>query len=135
MKLSGLTGQGSRPRVKGHAFRAWQLVMGGFSAAFAVMLLGDDLGDFLPRDQVRALRQGRPPDRPVGESVDARDDSWRGRFGEQWFLLPNPSYGSWEAALAGCRDPDRESPACYAERLEGKYRMLIPAAPPPRPAE
>lgn len=95
-----------------------------------VMLLGDDLGDFLPRAQVRALRQQRPPDRPVGGMEGSRPP-WGARFGAQWFLLPNPSYGSWEVALADCEPPDGDSQACYEARRQGKYGRLIPSAPPP----
>lgn len=52
-----------------------------------LMQFGDQLGDFV---QV------------ISNTPDARDalatqyDSW---FGERWFMLPNPSYGSWEPAL------------------------------------
>lgn len=95
-----------------------------------VMLFGDDLGDFLPRAQVGALRQQLPPDRPVGMATEAAPPSWQSRFGIQWFLLPNPSYGSWEAALANC-PADRESAACHEARLQAKYGRLIPPAPTP----
>ncbi len=52
-----------------------------------LMLFGDNLGDFAggvldseaERDQLVAARQ-----------------SW---WGERWFILPNPSYGSWEEVL------------------------------------
>ena len=50
------------------------------------MLFGDDLNDF-----VTAAAPG----------LDARDKAaaaYADRWGKQWFLLPNPMYGSWEAA-------------------------------------
>lgn len=53
-----------------------------------VQLLGDDLGDF-----VSAVR---------GASEDRRNrmiQEHRSRWGRSWFLLPNPMYGSWQAAL------------------------------------
>jgi acid phosphatase len=52
-----------------------------------VLNVGDDLADFLP--DVR--RQG------VAERDRARcaHDAW---WGERWFLLPNPTYGSWLVA-------------------------------------
>lgn len=97
-----------------------------------VMLFGDDLGDFLPRSQVRLLRDQRPTDRPVGAAADGSAAPWLARFGSQWFLLPNPSYGSWEVALANCELADKESPACYEARRQGKYGRLIPSTPPPQ---
>ena len=96
-----------------------------------VLLFGDDLGDFLPRAEVNALRAQRPPDRLVG--VEGAPP-WLARFGTQWFLLPNPSYGSWEVALAACDAPDKDSPACYEARLREKYRRLIPPIPTPPPS-
>ncbi len=92
-----------------------------------VMLLGDDLGDFLTGDQVQALRDSRSVDVPVSDAPQAAADPWRGRFGSQWFLLPNPVYGSWERALAGCSETDKESPRCYQERDTAKYEKLITA--------
>lgn len=94
-----------------------------------IMLVGDDLGDFLPRSEVRALRAQRPAGRTVGESSPSMNASWLGRFGSQWFLLPNPSYGSWEVSLATCDASDREGEECQRQRLEEKYRALMPADP------
>ena len=57
-----------------------------------VMLFGDDLGDFLP-----GVKSGITPeerDRLVGE----HNNNW----GKKWFMLPNPTYGSWINVL---RDP------------------------------
>ena len=52
-----------------------------------LMQFGDQLGDFV---QITAnTRDGR------AELLEAYGD-W---FGERWFMLPNPSYGSWEPAL------------------------------------
>jgi len=52
-----------------------------------LMQFGDQLGDFV---QVTAnTRDGR------AQLLDEYGD-W---FGERWFMLPNPSYGSWEPAL------------------------------------
>ena len=101
-----------------------------------VLLFGDDLGDFLPRAEVNALRAQRSQDQMIGTEGAP---PWLARFGRQWFLLPNPSYGSWEVALAACEAPDKDSQACYEERLRAKYRRLIPpllvplAAPPALP--
>ncbi|BDU14964.1 5'-nucleotidase, lipoprotein e(P4) family [Lysobacter auxotrophicus] len=52
-----------------------------------LMQFGDQLGDFV---QVTAnTREGR------AQLLDEYGD-W---FGERWFMLPNPTYGSWEPAL------------------------------------
>ena len=52
-----------------------------------LMQFGDQLGDFV---QILA----NTPD-ARGKLVDAQQAWW----GERWWMLPNPSYGSWEPAL------------------------------------
>jgi acid phosphatase len=54
-----------------------------------LLLIGDDLGDFLSGARVSAEERRR---------LVAQDS---GRWGERWILLPNPTYGSWEQALYG----------------------------------
>jgi acid phosphatase len=54
-----------------------------------LLLFGDDLNDFAPA---------------AGKTLAERTaivDSVRSWWGEIWFVLPNPMYGSWERALAG----------------------------------
>jgi 5'-nucleotidase (lipoprotein e(P4) family) len=54
-----------------------------------VLVLGDDLNDFIAAG---------------GKSIEERAAIVRdnaGKFGTTWFILPNPMYGSWEAAAAG----------------------------------
>ena len=54
-----------------------------------VMLFGDDLNDFIPAN---------------GKSLADRDRLVRqngDKWGRQWFILPNPVYGSWERAMLG----------------------------------
>ncbi|HWU52206.1 MAG TPA: HAD family acid phosphatase, partial [Tahibacter sp.] len=52
-------------------------------------MVGDQLGDFIDVDN---------------NTVDARAaatkpyEAW---FGERWFMLPNPTYGSWDSAVLG----------------------------------
>jgi acid phosphatase len=55
-----------------------------------VMLVGDDMGDFLPVAKVAALRAGTP---------DAETDQAMTLLGKRWFVIPNPMYGSWEKAV------------------------------------
>ena len=53
-----------------------------------VLNIGDDLADFLP-DVRRATPLAREQARCAADS----------RWGRQWFVLPNPMYGSWLVAL------------------------------------
>lgn len=54
-----------------------------------VMQVGDQLGDFVHiPDNAQAARDG----------LMAAHDAW---FGSRWWMLPNPSYGSWEPAAFG----------------------------------
>ncbi len=55
-----------------------------------LMLIGDDLGDFIP-----GVRKNIPPDRRR-----ALVDTYRDHWAKQWFVLPNPVYGSWRNILA-----------------------------------
>jgi acid phosphatase len=54
-----------------------------------LLLIGDDLGDFVSLPKDRLTVEGR------AAAVIAYEDYW----GERWFMLPNPMYGSWERAL------------------------------------
>ena len=59
-----------------------------------VLLVGDNLGDFL--DGVSADNAAR----------STRVEPYRDCWGERWFMLPNPAYGSWEEAVVRfCKDP------------------------------
>lgn len=60
-----------------------------------LLLVGDDLGDFMSREGSVDERMQR-----VAENES--------RWGTSWFVLPNPMYGSWERALAV--GPSGESP-------------------------
>lgn len=64
---------------------------GSRRAAFAknyriVMLFGDDLGDFVPGAKAPGITTA-DRERLVAENARA--------WGRRWFILPNPSYGSW----------------------------------------
>jgi acid phosphatase len=52
-----------------------------------LMQFGDQLGDFV--QVVANTPEGR-------DALYARHQAW---FGERWWMLPNPSYGSWEPAV------------------------------------
>jgi 5'-nucleotidase (lipoprotein e(P4) family) len=54
-----------------------------------LLMFGDQLGDFLPIPPASANLAGRD------KLFVANGRMW----GERWFQLPNPTYGSWEAAV------------------------------------
>lgn len=76
-----------------------------------VMLVGDDLGDFLPG--VRKTTMAARAEAMAGVSE---------RWGTSWFALPNPSYGSWLTAI------DQEATAAKPR----KRHDVIEAFPYPR---
>ncbi|MCA8944450.1 MAG: 5'-nucleotidase, lipoprotein e(P4) family [Planctomycetes bacterium] len=49
-----------------------------------IMLIGDDLGDFLPYARQASL-----------EERAQNTEKYVARWGTSWFVLPNPIYGSW----------------------------------------
>lgn len=55
-----------------------------------IMLFGDDLGDFLPdvKKNITAAQRA--------ELVEQNSAKW----GKMWFVLPNPTYGSWNNILS-----------------------------------
>jgi len=54
-----------------------------------LLLVGDDLGDFVGETSGTA------------EERHARTAPQSERWGRQWIMLPNPTYGSWERAVIG----------------------------------
>ena len=77
-----------------------------------LLLVGDNFGDFVAAadTSVSARR------------VKAR--SFRKYWGTRWIVLPNPQYGSWEAALY-----DFEYGRPPRSRLEAKHEHLTPKRP------
>jgi 5'-nucleotidase (lipoprotein e(P4) family) len=73
-----------------------------------VMLVGDDLGDFV--DDASGSPEAR-------REASARYQKW---WGERWIMLPNPAYGSWERAAGGA------APGAVAAK-----RASLKVAPPP----
>ena len=68
-----------------------------------LMQFGDQLGDFV---------------QPSANTLEARAAAvapYAGWIGERWFVLPNPTYGSWESALFG---NDWKLPAGERRRLK-----------------
>jgi acid phosphatase len=61
-----------------------------------MIIIGDDLNDFVS-----------PGRTPAERSELVRD---LGRYwGERWFMLPNPAYGSWERAVGTSLDAKRKA--------------------------
>lgn len=59
-----------------------------------LMMVGDNLGDFLDGYQASVAERA------------ALMEPYRSWWGSRWFMLPNPTYGSWESALTrGADDP------------------------------
>ena len=72
-----------------------------------LLLFGDDLGDFISGASDSVARRRK--------LVEPYSDRW----GKQWIVLPNPMYGSWEAALyRSISNPTEE------QKRELKYQSL-----------
>lgn len=72
-----------------------------------VLMVGDDLADFIAG--IRKM--------PAQARVDEAQKR-ASRFGSQWFLLPNPLYGSWESVLYDRTSPD-------AKQLQDKRDQVL----------
>ena len=75
-----------------------------------LLLLGDDFNDFVSGVRGRGVTL---------EDRTRLANQYRSYWGEKWFMLPNPIYGSWEAALY---EFDYELPR--AEQLKREYETL-----------
>ncbi len=80
-----------------------------------VMQLGDDLRDFLPLRNVDLLRAPAANDADAQSEIDRAKQAMTAFFGSRWFMLPNPSYGSWEKGV----------PTQVADKLKA---LQVPAA-------
>ena len=63
-----------------------------------LLLIGDQLGDFLPLDETTL-------------QLDARKelaDTYKHMWGSKWFMITNPMYGRWEASIYNNEYPDTE---------------------------
>ena len=61
-----------------------------------IMLFGDDLGDFLPCVRKRVYAPCTEP--ATRESRKAAVEKHAKYWGNGWYILPNPMYGSWTSA-------------------------------------
>ncbi len=69
-----------------------------------VLLFGDNLFDFV---------EPEAPDRATRDAIVVERAHW---WGERWFMLPNPMYGSWDDVLHGYQHPDEATK--HDERVE-----------------
>ena len=63
-----------------------------------LLLIGDQLGDFLPLDETTLELDSRK------NLADTYDHMW----GSKWFMITNPMYGRWEASIYNNEYPDTE---------------------------
>lgn len=70
-----------------------------------LLLIGDDLNDFVSGARASAEAYRRLRSRHAD------------RFGRDWFMLPNPTYGTWERAATGFRS-DLSVPEAIRAKLE-----------------
>jgi 5'-nucleotidase (lipoprotein e(P4) family) len=61
-----------------------------------LLLIGDQLGDFLPLDETTLELDSRK------NLADTYDHMW----GSKWFMITNPMYGRWEASIYNNEYPD-----------------------------
>lgn len=75
-----------------------------------LMLFGDDLNDFLPAKDISEEKRE--------QLVRQHQRKW----GRQWYILPNPVYGSWEQALYNFDNSltDREKEQIRTQKLDTK---------------
>ena len=70
-----------------------------------LMLMGDNLGDFVDGSAVNVTTRA------------ALIEPYRAWWGSRWFMLPNPSYGGWEAAISRhADDPSQAKRAILRSR-------------------
>lgn len=87
-----------------------QMVMKDYDV---IMLLGDNLGDFM---QVFESRY-------ISERLSATD-SVKNDWGKKFIVLPNPVYGDWEGALYDYQDEDSLSVEQRTQRLKSLLKGI-----------
>lgn len=73
-----------------------------------IQLFGDNLADFMD------IPEGASPAERM-RLARAADPMW----GTRWFMLPNPIYGDWEAALMDGLDPAKEEDEALRRKMGG----------------
>ena len=76
-----------------------------------LLLIGDQLGDFISLDEATAGMDSRK------EIASKYEEMW----GKKWFMITNPIYGRWEASIYNNEYPDTES-----ELMQMRLKALKP---------
>ena len=76
-----------------------------------LLLIGDQLGDFISLDEATAGMDSRK------EIAAKYEEMW----GKKWFMITNPIYGRWEASIYNNEYPDTES-----ELMQIRLKALKP---------
>jgi len=76
-----------------------------------LLLIGDQLGDFISLDEATAGMDSRK------EIAAKYEEMW----GKKWFMITNPIYGRWEASIYNNEYPDTES-----ELMQMRLKALKP---------
>ncbi|MDA8815776.1 hypothetical protein N9N68_00985 [Gammaproteobacteria bacterium] len=76
-----------------------------------LLLIGDQLGDFISLDEATAGMDSRK------EIAAKYEEMW----GRKWFMITNPIYGRWEASIYNNEYPDTES-----ELMQMRLKALKP---------
>jgi 5'-nucleotidase (lipoprotein e(P4) family) len=94
-------------------------------------LVGDDIGDFLPRTEAEQLIDSIGQGGTVAARMAAPDSlmtKMAAHAGRDWFVLPNPAYGSWErrqGSRIACSNPSLAGTACGEAALAAKQGRLV----------
>jgi 5'-nucleotidase (lipoprotein e(P4) family) len=78
-----------------------------------VLMIGDDLGDFVPVSEPDSGRLLTPEERA------GLVDRYSGYWEERWLVIPDPLYGSWERALYPAGLSDAEALARQRATVKG----------------
>jgi 5'-nucleotidase (lipoprotein e(P4) family) len=94
-------------------------------------LVGDDIGDFLPRAEAESLIDSIGADGTVASRISVPGSALANvaaHAGRDWFVLPNPAYGSWErgqGSRIACANPRLAGAACADAALAAKQGRLV----------
>lgn len=94
-------------------------------------LVGDDIGDFLPRAEAEGLIDSIGRDGTVAARMADPASALAtvaAHAGRDWFVLPNPAYGSWERGQGtriACANPRLAGAACADATLAAKQGRLV----------
>jgi 5'-nucleotidase (lipoprotein e(P4) family) len=96
-------------------------------------LVGDDIADFLPRPDAERLIDSIGSSGTAAMRMAEPDSALAtvaSHAGRDWFVLPNPTYGSWErgqGSRIACANPKLSGDACAEAALATKQsRLLLP---------